>query len=189
MTGKTGLVLDNIDTADPENAIAQEIAKILAKSDLTEEDRQRKDWLAFHGALYTDRDHHLVLPYRCVKRALRNGAYLIGSSTLSGKMDKGVESSGSTDFRIVYEGPQDARELYDHQQFRLRNMVRKGKGMVPYVRPLIPEWKVIADVMVFNDVISWDQFTRTVDITGQAVGVGNARKIGYGRFTAEVKRL
>jgi hypothetical protein len=192
MTGTTGLVLDNIESMDPDGDIAREIKKITDKDEMTDEDRARKDRLAYRGSLYLGDADHLVLPYRCVKRALRSGAYLIGSTALSGKMDKGIETS-ALEFPLDYEGPQDALKLYEDKRFRLRLMVNKNpsgkKAMVPSVRPLLPEWALTCTLTVFNEVIGWDKFVQSVKATGQMIGVGNARKIGYGRFAADVERL
>lgn len=193
LTGTTGLVLDNIDTADPENPIAIEIKKITDKGkDMTGEDRKRKDWLAYHGSLYLNRDKRLILPWRCIKRALRSGAYLVGSTQLSGKTDAGVETS-ATEFPLHHNGPDDTSKLYDDLQFRLRLMVNKNpsgkKAMVPSVRPILPEWGIDFKVTIFNEVIGWDKFRQTLERTGISVGLGNARKLGYGRFTAEAERL
>lgn len=193
LTGTTGLVLDNIDMADPENPISIEVKKITDKGpDMTDEDRRRKDYLAYHGALYLDRDRRLVLPWRCIKRALRSGAYLVGSTTLSGKMEAGIETS-ATEFPLYYDGPDDVSKLYDDPQFRLRLMVNKNpsgkKAMIPSVRPILPTWALDLKVTVFNEVIGWDKFRQALDRTGASTGIGNARKLGYGRFTAEAERL
>lgn len=190
-TGTTGLVLDNIDTADPENPIAQDIKKITDKGEMTAEDRQRKDYLAYHGALYLDGEHRLVMPYRCIKRALRSGAYLVGGTQLSGKMDAGVDA-GVLEFPLEHSGPDDPGKLYEDARYRLRLMVNKNpsgkKAMVPSVRPLLPEWGLTFTLKVFNEIIGWDRLVRAIEATGTSVGIGNARKLGYGRFHAEVTR-
>jgi hypothetical protein len=191
LSGTTGLVLDNIDTADPENPVAKEIKKITDKDEMTTEDRKRKDWLAYHGALYLDDQKQLVMPYRCIKRALRSGAYVVGSTQLSGKIDAGVSAS-TVEFPLDYVGP-DVDKLYEDDRFKLRLMVNKNpsgkKAMVPSVRPILPEWGLAFTLTVFNDVIGWDKLVRAIQATGVSIGIGNARKLGYGRFTAEVTQL
>jgi hypothetical protein len=191
MTGTTGLVLDNIEAMDPDGDIAREIKRITGKDEMTDEDRARKDRLAYQGSLYLDDTNRLVLPYRCIKRALRSGAYLVGSTALAGRMDKGIETS-ALEFPLDYEGPQDPVKLYEDKRFRLRLMVNKNptgkKAMVPSVRPLLPEWALTCTITVFNEVIGWDKFVQSVEATGLMVGVGNARKIGYGRFSASVEQ-
>jgi len=192
LEGTTGLVLDNIDTADPENAIAQQIKQITDKDEMTHEDRQRKDWLAYHGALYLDASKHLVMPYRCIKRALRSGAFLTGGTSLSGKMDAGVSAS-ALEFPLGYTGPEDPARLYEDDRFKLRLMVNKNpsgkKAMVPSVRPILPDWSLQFTLTVFNEIIGWERLVRAIDATGTSVGIGNARKLGYGRFNAQVTKL
>lgn len=191
ITGTTGLVLDNIDSMDPDGKIAREIKKITDKSEMTEEDRYRKDRLSYSGSLYLDSERNLVLPWRCIKRALISGAYQIGSTSLAGKMDKGVESS-ATEFALNYTGPEPDK-MFDDEQFRLRLMVNKNptgkKAMVPSVRPILPKWDLTCKVNVFNGIIGWDKFTESIKATGLLIGVGNARKLGYGRFAANVTKL
>lgn len=194
-TGTIGLVLDNIDTADPENETAMLIKQITDKDEMTEEDRKRKDLLAYQGCFYKDDLGNLVMPWRSIKRALRSGAYLIGGTTLSGKMDAGIEPGATAiEFPLQYEGPSDPNKLYDDQRFKLRLMVNKNpssskKAMVPSVRPILPEWSLTFPVTVFNEVIGWDRFVRAVEITGKSVGIGNARKLGYGRFAVSVRQI
>ncbi|SRR6266568_2282582 len=189
--GTTGLVLDNIDSMDPDSKVAQEIRKITSKSEMTEEDRYRKDWLSYNGSLYLDADRKLILPYRCIKRSFISGAYQIGSTSLAGKMDKGVETS-ATEFLLDYEGPEPDK-LFDDERFRFRLMVNKNptgkKAMVPSVRPILPEWGMTCILTVFNGIIGWEKFAESVKAAGMLIGVGNARKLGNGRFTAKVTKL
>ena len=43
-------------------------------------------------------------------------------------------------------------------------------------------------VVVFADILGWDKFKQIVDAAG-VQGIGNARKLGYGRFGAEITEL
>lgn len=194
LTGTTPLVLDNIEHADPEDPIAQAIAEITAKkTDMTAEDRKRKDWLAYNASLYLsaspDGNRAVVVPWVNINRAVRTGAFRIGGTSASGKADGGI-SSGVLEFPLIHNGPSDPAKLYDDDRFRLRKMVNKNptgkKAMVPSVRPLFPEWRLEMTLFVFNEVISWDMFCRVIAATGTTVGIGNARKLGYGRFNADV---
>jgi len=193
LTGTTPLVLDNIEHADPEDPIYRQIKEITDKGkEMTDEDRKRKDWLAYSASLYlggTDGDRRVVMPWVNINRALRTGAFRIGGVSASGKADGGI-ASGALEFPLIHKGPDDPRQLYDNERFRLRKMVNKNptgkKAMVPSVRPIFPEWGLELTLIVFNEIISWDMFNRVISATGTAVGVGNARKLGYGRFTAEV---
>lgn len=189
LIGTTGLVLDNIASADPDSEIFREIKAITDKKEMTAEDRQRKDWLAYHGALYVDGDR-VMLPWANILRALRSGANLVGGAMLSGKAASGI-ASAATDFEIEHDGPKPDR-LYDDPRFRLSKMVNKNpsgkKAMIMTVRPIFPQWEVNFGLTVLNEVIGWDQFKRVFEMTGEAVGVGNARRLGYGRFATEITK-
>ena len=196
ITGTTALVMDNIEHSDPDDPIAQEIKKITDKGkDMTEEDRHRKDWLAYHASLYTqdtDNGQRLVIPWKNINRALRTGAFRIGGVSASGKADGGI-ACAAVDFPLDYKGPQDVAKLYEDSRFRFRTMVNKNptgkKAMVASVRPIFPEWGLTLKLTVFNEIISWDLFERVLSATGTAAGIGNARKLGYGRFTAKITKL
>jgi hypothetical protein len=184
LTGTTPLVMDNIEHADPDDKIAREIKKITDKSQLTDEDRHRKDRLAYVASLYLE-GGRLVVPWAALRRALATGAYYIGGTSLSGKVDKGV-SCAVIDAPLEYDGPEPDK-LFDDERFRLRKMVNKNptgkKAMVATIRPVFPEWSAAFPVTVFNDICGFDDFVRALQATGATIGVGNARKLGYGRFT------
>jgi hypothetical protein len=197
LTGTTPLVLDNIEHADPEDPIYQQIKEITDKGkEMTAEDRKRKDRLAYDAGLYLgggpDGSRVVVMPWVNINRAVRTGAFRIAGVAASGKADGGI-ATAALEFPLIHNGPKDPRKLYDNELFRLRKMVNKNpsgkKAMVPSVRPIFPEWSLELTLIVFNEIISWDMFNRVISATGTAVGIGNARKLGYGRFTAEVARV
>ena len=148
-TGTIGLVLDNIDTADPENPIAVEIKKITDKgSDMTEEDRKRKDWLAYQGSFYKDDAgkpryavalHQESTALRCLPR---RGNLALGQ-------DRRRDRAGSHSRRVpaVIQGAGGYhRNSTKTKHYCLRLMVNKNpsgkKAMIPSVRPILPRWSL-----------------------------------------------
>jgi hypothetical protein len=191
LTGTTPLVMDSIEHSDPEDPIARQIKAITDKKDqMTAEDQARKNRLAYQASLYLV-SGQLVIPWASVRRALSTGAYYIGGTALSGKVDKGVACT-SVDAPLQYDGPEPGK-LFDSEEHCLRKMVNKNpsgkKAMVPSVRPVFPRWAVAFQVAVFNDIVGFDQFTRALQATGATVGIGNARKLGYGLFNAVTEKL
>lgn len=186
LTGTTPLVMDNIEHTDPEDPIAREIRKITdKKTAMTEEDRHRKDRLAYMASLYLD-NGQLIVPWALLRRALATGAYFIGGPSLSGKVNNGV-SCTIIAAPLIYSGPEPSR-LFEDDKFCLRKMVKKGTGMVPSTRPVFPEWSAVFTVTVLNDICGFEDFVRAAQTTGATAGIGNARKLGYGRFSASVER-
>lgn len=189
LSGSTPLVMDNIEHSDPEDRIAREIKKITDKTAMTEEDRHRKNRLAYMAALYLD-DGRLVIPWAALRRALTSGAYYIGGPQLSGKVDKGVSCTAVTT-PLVYDGP-EPQQLFEDEKFCLRKMVNKNpsgkKAMIATIRPVFPEWMAEFQVAVFNDICGFDDFVRAAQATGATVGIGNARKLGYGRFSVRAEK-
>lgn len=192
LTGTSPLVMNNIEHSDPEDPIRQQVKAITdKKKDMTSEDQHRKDWLAYNASLYV-RDGKIVLPWRCINRALRTGGYYIGGASASGKADAGV-ACGVLEIPLDYAGPQDPAKLYEDEKFRFRTMVNGNptgkKSMVPLVRPIFPDWGLKFELTIFNEIIGWDVFTRVFQTTGTAAGLGNARKLGYGRFVADIEKV
>jgi len=183
--------MDSIEHSDPIDPIARQIKEITDKKDqMTDEDRRRKDQLAYLAGLYLT-DGRLVIPWALVRRALATGAFYIGGTSLSGKVDKGV-SCLMIEAPLQYDGPEPGK-LFEDDRFCLRKMVNKNptgkKAMVATIRPQFPEWTAAFTVSIFNDVVGFSDFTRAIQATGKTVGIGNARKLGYGRFSVQVTKL
>lgn len=194
LTGTSPLVLDNIEHTDPEDPIAIEIKKITNKSSPTREDMQRKNWLQWHARLYTapgpDGSTRLVFPTFSIVRSVEEAgkAYRLGS-----KVSAGV-SAPDLNVPLIYDGPDDIEQLHADKQFTWRTMVNGNpssgkKAMVPTERPIFRTWAIELDLIVFNDILGEEDFLRCLRTAGEGKGIGNARKLGYGRFTAEVTRL
>lgn len=192
LTGSTPLVMDSIEHSDPEDPLSKAIRSITAKgASMTEEDQHRKDRLAYMSSLYLNDDGRLVIPWNNVSRALTTGAYYVGGTALSGKVDKGASCVGSGESLLSYTGPEPPK-LFDDPAFCLRKMVNKNpsgkKAMIATTRPKFDDWSVSFPVVVLNDVCGFDDFIRALTATGATVGIGNARKLGYGRFTVRAEK-
>jgi hypothetical protein len=187
ITGTSPLVLDRM--ASDEEEIIKEIRKITSKGgNMTPEDLSRKDLLQYRSRLYVGVNNELVMPWANISRAMRSGAVLI--STRAAGQTSGINTS-AVEFPVDHDGPQEASRLYDNPRYVWRTMVNGNptgkKAMVPTVRPILPVWQITVPVIIFNEVIGVDLAKRVFSLTGQATGIGNARKLGYGRFTCSFK--
>ena|SRR6266702_2917036 len=187
MTGTTPLVMDRM--AGDDEPATREIKQITAKGgNMTPEDLRRKDTLQYHSRLYQDQGV-LVMPWANVFRAMRSGAALISTRTAS---QIGGLAVSAVSIPLLYSGP-DVERLFADPSFQWRTMVNGNptgkKAMVPTVRPVFSSWGLQVPLTVFNEVVGEEVARRVLDITGQAIGIGNARKLGYGRFTCEFKPL
>lgn len=192
LTGQTPLVLNNAQLADPTNEYTLQIRAITDKGvKMTPEEREQKEALQWRGSLYLDDAGHVVFPGRSFIRAFRDVAptFKEGAS-----IDRGGVMIAEAEIPVQHDGPTDLRELYKNMKHRFRTVVNgnptKGPkgGKVTYMRPIFPVWSMSLTVVVFADILGWDKFEKIVDAAG-AQGIGNARKLGYGRFTAKVTKL
>lgn len=196
LTGISNLVMHNPQMADPENEFVMAIKQITAKRDkMTQDDRDEKSRLQFAGALYISPELGPYMPIANIRRCLVEGGRAIGS---------GRDSKGPTVERAVigvggnvaleYPGPRDVDELWQFPRFRWETMVNGNptsakRTLVKSTRPWFPEWKLTVEWELATDVLDFDVFARIVEVAGKAAGLGDARRLGYGRFDAEVVKL
>jgi hypothetical protein len=197
LTGQApGLVLNNGELADDTNPIAIQIAEIRPPrgKKMTDEQRERKDWLNWRGSLYIGEEDGLILPARHLFKAIVEAAkeFKLGTAI----EDRGAIALEETELPLVLEAtgiPHDLDKLWGNPRYRFRTLVNPNpsstkKGKLPLMRPVFPVWSVEATVRMFPEMLNWDTFGKVVEAAGN-VGVGNARKIGYGRFSVDIQEL
>lgn len=191
LVGTSPLVINNIRGADPDEPMVREIKKITdKKTNMTPEDRERLEWLKWMVSLYDDPgtfagDIHY--PTRGIIKSFQKAAGAFRKGT---KLAAAVQSSSAL-VVIQHNGPENLDALYKDDRFRFRNMVNSNpsgkKAMVPTVRPIFPEWKIETSIVLFNDILGLDDFKRCAELAGTGEGIGNARPLGYGRFSVDIK--
>lgn len=198
LTGRSpGLVLNNGELADDTNTFAVQIAELVeagrGRKKLTDEQRERKDALNWRGSLYVNPDGKLYLPANHLFRAIVTAAreYNLGTKI----EDRGAVAleAAPPELLIEHDGPDDLEKLWGDHRYRFRTLVNpnpsgRNKGLLPLMRPVFPVWSVTTTAVIYPEMINWESFTKIVEAAGN-VGVGNARKIGYGRFDVKVTKL
>ena len=207
LTGKSPLLMHHPCTADPDDEASVLIAEIAAKGKtMTKEDRRRKGAIQWRAALYTDEvkdddgvlRERVIVPMMWLSRAWEEGGKTLGSGTAS-KGAAVVRSVTPTEslMRLKYDGPQDIAELAADPLFRHKAMVNPNptggkKKLLPSVRPIFPvqaKWELTTDFSVVTSMgLSWDDFQRASHAAGN-IGIGDARKLGYGRFRVRITKL
>jgi hypothetical protein len=190
LTGTTPMLLKNPRMADPDEPFVQEINKITAKGKrMTEDDRRTKERLQWMAALYID-EGRVVVPTANVRKCL------IDSGKTGRKGTAIAQAVTFTDLFVplAYDGPSDPRKLWEDATFRHRTMVNANpssgkKSMVPSVRPRFYPWAVVVDVILLENVLDLADLQYYADRAGQAIGLGDGRTIGFGRFTVVIKQL
>ena len=205
MTGKSPLVMHHPRTADPDEEVKVAIDEIIAKGkQMTAEDRKRKEQLQWRAGLYTEDVKHdgetepretLIVPTINLHRCYEEAGKTLGS---------GTNSKGAAAFRSItvtepymvldHDGPKDIGQMATSPRFRLRMLVNPNptagkKVKLPSVRPMFPTWQLTTILDVVTDMgLSWADFEKVVRAAGQ-LGIMDARKIGYGRFSTRITKL
>lgn len=205
LTSKSPLVMHHPRTADPDDDYSLQIAEIVAmRGRMTADDRKRKEDLQWEASLYTEKvkgegdsqeRERLVVPMIWLSRALEGGGKSLGAGTKSkGPAVERSVTPSETFMLLQYDGPKDIALLASDSRFRWRTLVNPNpsggkKGKLPSVRAQIPKWGLTTIVDVVTDMgLSWDEFETVCRAAGN-IGIGDARRLGMGRFSAKITKL
>lgn len=189
LTGKNPLLMHNSRLADPDGFHARAISKINAKrSDKTEEDNREVGRLQFAGGMYYNQQVGPYLPSANLIRALRNAGNLVKKNRGGKQIERGVTII-TTEAPLRYNGPRDIDELWGEgaSEFVDRRMVKIPQGgRVPTTRPIFPQWSAEFEFELDTNEIDKADFLAYAEKAGRVEGVGDGRRLGYGRFTVEI---
>lgn len=189
LTGTTPLLLHNARLADPDDPHSRAIAAINAKrNSKTDDDNREVSRLQFAGGMYYDHETGPFLPGPNLIRALRNAGNLVQKNRGGKQIERGfillTERAG-----LVYDGPRDIDELWGDgtTAFVDRRMVKIPQGgRVPTTRPIFVKWAARFEFELDGNEIDKDAFVAYAEKAGRVEGVGDGRRIGYGRFAVSV---
>ena len=185
MRGTSPLVMHNVQLADPTFSITKAIGAITSKgSNMSDDDRFEVARLEFHGGLYISRGGPVV-PSPNILRTIANAAKIR-------RLGKDVERSmipTAMEYALIYKGPREAAALWENEAFRYSTQVRIGKGVVTRMRPRFPEWQVVSEWELMTEILNLRDFAAIAEVAGIIEGMGDGRRIGYGRFTSEIVEL
>src|SRR6266498_2825380 len=185
ITGTTPFLMHNIQGADPDLPLVREQKAITAKhSKMTEDDRRQVERIEWHLGTYVE-DGVLVVPTRNIKKALIDSAKI----TREGQTIVRGLSFGALSIPLKHSGNGDLDAMCKSGGFTSRMGVGIGQKRVMRVRPQFMPWGLEFEAFLFEDAIDFDSFCRIIDRAGVAIGLGDNRTNGYGRFDATVTRL
>lgn len=171
--------------ADPLSPEARYVAELSKKRGRTEADEielARREWL---GGMYYDEHVGPVLPTWNIVRSIQDGAKM----TKNGKMvERGVFPEVEH-VALEYDGPRDIDGLWKDGGFSIRKGVKLAGRRVMRTRPIFPNWKATASLVIDPDVIDFDTFERVARAAGRFHGIGDFRSGRYGRYVASVVLL
>lgn len=182
LTGTMPMLMHNIALADPDNPIVQEIQTFTSKRKKTEDDRRAIERLEWFGGLYVDQGR-IVLPTANIRRCLVEA----GKVTKQGTQITRALSFTELDVPLAYDGPQPVEEMFKLPSFHDRAAVGIQGKRTMRVRPKFPVWAVVASAVLLESVMDIDDLRRVTALAGQAIGIGDNRVNGYGRFVATIR--
>lgn len=189
LTGTTPLLMHNARLADPDDPYSRAIAAINAKrSSKTDDDNREVSRLQFAGGMYFDPDHGPYLPGPNLIRSLRNAGNLVQKNRGGKQIERGFILLTER-APLTYDGPRDLDELWGEgvSRFVDRRMVKIPQGgRVPTTRPIFVHWAAAFEFELDAGEIDLDDFRAYADKAGRVEGVGDGRRIGYGRYRTEV---
>jgi hypothetical protein len=192
LTGTSALLCHNPQMVDPEFEINRQLKLLTSKRKKTDQDLQDIERLEWFGGLYLADmpvagngrvEPSVVQPSSKVRKCLVETARM-------NKLGKQVEralSFTTLNVPLVYEGSHDLNQLYDSGRFTSRLSVVIGGRRIMRVRPSFYPWSLTLRGLFIDDAgLNFDELERIVELAGVAVGIGDNRVNGYGRFEGRV---
>lgn len=173
--GIAPLLMHNGQTADPLNKFAKAMKEVSSKRKKTEADYEEMARIEFIAGLYMDKDGP-VIPSRMIEANITNGAR-------QAKLGKLAQAGVIVDrhAKLEYDGPRDAKSLFEDDNFRFAVPVRIGQQKIIRTRPIFNEWKAEIEVKYLDDVINQRDLMTAIRNAGALAGFGDWRP-RYGRF-------
>ena len=90
---------------------------------------------------------------------------------------------------IIHDGAKEIDKLFADKRFHSRESVRIQNNRIMRVRPQFPNWAIVANAILLEDVMDLDELITIANFTGIAEGLCDNRVNGYGRFEAKINVL
>jgi hypothetical protein len=190
LTGKTPLVMHTVRLADPLYEYTKAIKQITDKRTKTETDQENIAKLEWLGGLYIGETEHkgeIVVPTWNVIRSMEEAAKV----TRMGKTV--IRSLSPSETELPLEFPDRGRspiELWElDEQYRYSTLVGIQRAKTTRMRPQFPTWGLTMTALLQEELLDFDELGRIATLAGRIEGLGDARKLGKGRFDAKVEKL
>ena len=179
LIGTSPLLMHNNQCVDPLNKFKKEIAKITGKRKKTEADYLELYRLEFMAGLYIGAEGPFI-PARCFRRCLIEGAK-------KDKNGKRFETSISvlTDGILQYDGPRDAKSMWESGEFHLTTVVGNQRNSIMRTRPKFDVWACRFDLYFDDSDLNLQDIESALE-RSQKLGICDGRAIEYGAFEATV---
>jgi hypothetical protein len=180
--GTAPLLMHSCRLSDPFNETKKAISAITGKRKKTDEDHMEISRLEHFGSLYLDPDLGPYIPGENIARCLVDSGKLNrqGPAVIRGVF---IDSDVNP---IAYNGPRDAKGLWNDENFRLISSVKLQGKRLQRCRPLFPTWKTQATGVLDESILSIEEISLIAKRAGELIGLGDWRP-RYGRFVSQVE--
>lgn len=184
--GTTPLLTHSAAGVNPEHPINREISLITRKtaSKRTEEENRELSRLEWLLGLYTDGEN-VVYPTANVVRCFKEAGKVTKQGT---QITRGLSLDGiEVPLDFARNGHKSVEDLFDDANFVDVRAVGVGQKRVMRTRPRFMPWAVTVTGELFDDVMDVSDLRRIAALAGRAIGLGDNRVNGFGRFAAVVE--
>jgi hypothetical protein len=175
--GVSPLLMHNGRLADPLDPNTMRLAAVTGKRRKTRADHERIAELEWYGALWLD-GLRPCLPCESLEAAFTDGAKTRnkGPTARSGLVV-------NTPALLHYEGPDNLKELWADENFRLRSGVRVRNARTMRTRPRFPSWSANVTASFLPTLLDRAEVVEFFRIAG-SLGIGDWRP-RYGKIIVE----
>lgn len=186
ISGTTPLLMHSDAGVNAEHPLNREKALITRKTAskrTAEENRElrRLEWLL---GLYTDGEQ-VVYPTANVGRCFKEAGKVTKQGT---QVTRGLSFDG-IEVPLSYHrnGHPTVESLFEDPNFVDDRSVGVGQKRVMRTRPRFNPWALTLTGEVFDDVMDVSDLRRIAELAGRAIGLGDNRINGFGRFTVQIE--
>lgn len=184
ITGATTLLMNNVQSADPDYHLTKEISRLNAlKQRITDEQRAERDYLKWRSSLYWDDEDGPIMPAANIFKSILQAAGLTrhGKAVERSLVIHGIHSP------LDYPGPRAVEGLWNgglgpHVD---RRMATVNRAPIPNLRPAFPRWAAAFQFDLDEDLLSLDDFRWIVEKAGRLIHVGDYRRF-FGAYRVEI---
>lgn len=183
--GMSPLLLHNVRLADPLDAFAKKIKEISSNRKKSDDDYVEMAHLEFLASLYFNSQHGVYIPGEMIFASVCGGAKGIRGADAQVRGALLVETMYNP---LEYVGPKDPQALYEDLNFRDTRVVRmpSNGARITRTRPKFMNWAVEFLARIDTEILNFEDFSRICERAGSLAGIGDARRIGYGRYSAKI---
>lgn len=184
ITGTGAMLQHNIRLRNPLDPYTRELSRITKKRNQTDDDIAALVATEARGAIYETPEGLVGLPTANVWRAVHEAAKAF-------KRGRDIERaltivSGTVPLTIDGKTWTADEYLSDPEHIDYRAVAHPN---VMRSRPIITGWASEHTFELATDLINLEDLTPLIERAGRLSGVGDGRRLGFGRFTAEVAEV